>query len=62
MGKTSSAAKNRWSEKTYKKFTICLRKIDDAELLQWLEQNKERYSVTDLFRAGVKQAMTDSKD
>ncbi len=62
MGKTSSAAKNRWSEKTYKKVTICLRKVEDADLIQWLEQNKEQYSLTEIFRIGIKQVINGSQN
>lgn len=62
MEKTSSTAKNRWSEKTYRKVTICLRKMEDANLIQWLEQNKEQYSFTEIFRIGIRQVMSDNKD
>ena len=33
IGKTSSEIKNRWNAKTYKRYTVNLRKDEDAELM-----------------------------
>lgn len=32
---------------------VSLRREDDAELLEWFEQNKEKYGPTEIFRAGI---------
>jgi len=51
---TSSAVKQRWKEKTYKRYTVNLRKEEDADLIQFIEQNKDNYGPTEIFRIGVK--------
>lgn len=50
---TSTEVKNRWNAKTYKRYTVNLRQDEDAELIQFVEQNADRYSITEYFRAGV---------
>ena len=52
---TSSEVKNRWNAKTYQRYTVNLRKDEDADLIEFIEKNRERYAVTDYFRAGVEQ-------
>lgn len=53
MGKASTEAKNRWNYENYKRLTVCLRVSDDADLIQFVEQNKDKYSITEIFRAGI---------
>ena len=50
---TSTEVKNRWNAKTYKRYTVNLRKDEDADLIEFIETNKERISITEYFRAGV---------
>lgn len=51
--KTSTEVKNRWNAKTYKRYQVSLRKDEDSEFLEWLEQNKDKYGPTEIFRAGI---------
>ena len=57
MGKTSSEVKQRWNEKTYRRHGAYLRKDEDSSLIEWIEKNKDKYSVSDIFRAGVETLM-----
>lgn len=57
MGKTSSEVKNRWKAKTYKVYQVNLRKDEDKELIDWIEKNREKYGISDIFRAGVETLM-----
>ena len=57
MGKTSSEVKNRWKAKTYKVYQVNLRKDEDKELIDWIEKNREKYGISDIFRAGVEALM-----
>lgn len=50
---TSTEVKNRWNAKTYKRYQVQLRKDDDADLIAWIDQNKEQYGTTELFRLGI---------
>ena len=52
---TSTEVKNRWNAKTYNRYTVNLRKEEDAELIKFIEQNRDKYNVTDYFRAGIEQ-------
>ena len=55
MGKTSSEIKNRWNAKTYKRYTVNLRKDEDAELIKFVEQEKQKDEkiISRIFRAGA---------
>ena len=61
MGKTSSEVKQRWNAKTYKRYAVNLRKEDDSELIDWIEANRDKYGITDIFRVGVETLMKDEK-
>lgn len=50
---TSTEVKARWNDKTYKAYRVYLRKDDDAELITFVEENKEAHGTTELFRAGL---------
>jgi hypothetical protein len=56
---TSAEVKNRWNAKTYKRYTVNLRKDEDADLIAFVEANRDRYNVSDIFRAGVEQLKTE---
>ena len=55
IGKTSSEIKNRWNAKTYKRYTVNLRKDEDAELIKFVEQEKQKDEkiISRIFRAGA---------
>lgn len=52
-GKTSTEVKARWNEKTYKRYQVYLRQDEDADLIEFLEQNKATHGTTELFRSGL---------
>jgi hypothetical protein len=45
--------KAAWNAKTYKRYQVYLRKDEDAELIQYLERNKNRHGTTELFRIAL---------
>ena len=51
--KTSTEVKNRWNAKTYQRYTVNLRKDEDAEIIQFVTDHKDEYGTSDIFRAGV---------
>ena len=55
IGKTSSEIKNRWNAKTYKRYTVSLRKDEDADLIKFVEQEKRKDEkiISRIFRAGA---------
>ena len=57
MGKTSSEVKERWKAKTYRRYSVNLRKDEDKDLIDWIEKNREKYGISDIFRAGVEALM-----
>ena len=50
---TSTEVKNRWNAKTYQRYTINLRKDEDADLIKFVNENRDKYGTSDIFRAGV---------
>ena len=55
---TSSAVKQRWEANNYKKYIVRLRN-DETELIDFIENNKEKYGTTELFRMGIKKLKND---
>ena len=51
--KTSTEAKARWNAANYKRYQIYLRRDEDAELIEFIEENKEDIGTTELFRTGL---------
>ena len=52
--KTSPEAKRRYEEKTYKKYVVRLRYVDDAELIDFIDSMKENGTeTTEIFRNGL---------
>lgn len=61
--KTSTEAKMRWEDKTYRKYTVGLkdkkyvvrlRNEDDGELIEYIElQKKEGMAITEIFRCAL---------
>lgn len=57
MGKTSSAVKNRWDAKTYKRYTLLLRIIEDADLIQAIDARRANgETLADIVRSGLHSA------
>ena len=54
MSKTSSKVKNRWNAKTYKRYTISLRKDTDADVIAILDDASERKELTALVREAIR--------
>ena len=50
---TSSEVKQRWEAKAYKKYLVRFRADDDAELIQFIEQNKKKRGTSDLFKTAI---------
>lgn len=50
---TSTEVKQRWEAKAYKKYLVRLRTDTDADLIAFVEQNKDSHGTTDIFRAGI---------
>lgn len=59
MGKTSSEVKKRWLDKAYKRYSISLRYDTDQKLIDFLEDNKEKYGTTPLFRDAIELLMNE---
>lgn len=52
---TSSEVKSRYAAKTYKAYTITLRKVEDAELIARIETEKaEGYGTTEAIKRLLK--------
>lgn len=53
--KTSSEVKQRWKNKTYKAYQVNLRKEEDAELIQFVDDLKktDQIGTTEIFRIGI---------
>lgn len=50
---TSSEVNERYKKKTYKLYPVRLRKEDDADLIDFIEKNKDTTGMTELFREGL---------
>lgn len=50
---TSNEVKARWEAANYKKYLVRLRLDTDAELIEFLDSNKETHGTTELFRLGL---------
>ena len=51
---TSAEIKTRWNAKTYKAYGIHLRKEEDAELIEYIEQRKaDGDGTTEIFREAI---------
>ena len=50
---TSTEVKARWIKNNYKRYQIHLRYDTDAELIRFVDENKEKHGTTELFRMGI---------
>ena len=47
---TSTEVKRRYNDKTYKRIAVYFRYDEDRDLIQFLEDNKEKLGTTNIFR------------
>jgi len=50
---TSSEVKNRWNAKTYKRYTVGLRRDTEADLIDFIEAHRDTEGVTYFLRLGI---------
>ena len=43
----------RWMKANYKRYQVQLRIDDDADLIKFIDSNKERIGTTELFRLAI---------
>ena len=58
---TSTEVKNRWNAKTYRRVTVNLRQEEDAEIIRFMYENREKIGPTEIFRAGYEKLKTEGK-
>ena len=51
--KAQIKASRKYDDKTYKKYQVRLRKNEDKELIEFIENHKEKHGMSNLFRAGL---------
>lgn len=56
---TSTEVKQRWENSAYQKYMIRLRVEDDADLIAFIDENKEAIGTTELFRRALSKLMED---
>lgn len=53
---TSSAVKKKYNDKTYQRYSINLRKLEDEDCINYLlEEQKKGYSVVETFKRLIRQ-------
>ena len=58
---TSTEVKIRWNAKTYRRVTVNLRQEEDAEIIRFMDERRERIGPTDIFRAGNEKLKNEGK-
>ena len=58
---TSTQVKNRWNAKTYRRVTVNLRQEEDAEIIRFMDANREKIGPTEIFRAGYEKLKNEGK-
>ncbi len=53
MSYTSSEVKKRWIDANYKSYRVNLRYDADQELIDYMEQHKEQFGTTEIFRVAL---------
>lgn len=52
---TSTEVKKRYADKVYKRYTVSLRKIEDADIIEQIERAKEHgVDTSDAFKALIR--------
>ena len=50
---TSSEVKKRWMDANYKSYRVNLRYDNDQDLIDYIEQRKEQFGTTEIFRVAL---------
>lgn len=53
MSYTSSEVKNAWKQRNYKRYEINFRFDTDEEIIDYIEQYKEQFGTTEIFRQAL---------
>lgn len=62
MGKTSNEVKQRWIDKAYSRYLVSFRYDTDGDLIDFMEQNKEKLGTTNIFRDALQLYINANKD
>lgn len=62
MGKTSNEVKQRWIDKAYSRYLVSFRYDTDGDLIDFMEQNKEKLGTTNIFRDALQMYINANKD
>ena len=54
---TSSEVKKRWIDKAYKRYAVNLRYDTDQRAIDFIEEHKEAYGTTNIFREALEMYM-----
>ena len=58
---TSTEVKNRWNAKTYRRVTVNLWQEEDAEIIRFMDERREKIGPTEIVRAGYEKLKTEGK-
>ena len=58
---TSTEVKNRWNAKTYRRVTVNLRQEEDAEIIRFMDDRREKIGPTEIFREGYEKLKNEGK-
>ena len=50
---TSPEVKNRWIKENYRQYTVNFRYDNDQDLIDYIEQHKEQFGTTEIFRVAL---------
>ena len=53
MSYTSPEIKNAWKQRNYKRYEINFRFDTDEEIIDYIEQHKEQFGTTEIFRQAL---------
>ncbi len=59
---TSTEVKQRWNDKTYRRYQAFFRYDTDKDIIDWIENHKEEYGTTNIFRDAVELFIKNYKD
>lgn len=60
MSQTSSEVKMRYNYKTYHPVAVRLRIEEDADIIDFIEENKEKMGTTNIFREALEMYIRES--
>lgn len=59
---TSTEVKQRWIDRNYKRIVVNLRYDTDKDIIDWIEEHKEEYGTTNIFRDAVELLIKNYKE